>query len=75
MVFTPSGRRGRFAPGTTVLDASLRYRINDHMDVSLEGSNLTNEAQESWVANPSLSLPLEYSQTGRTYMLGVRYKF
>ncbi|WP_449446815.1 TonB-dependent receptor [Thermomonas brevis] len=61
--------------GTTMLDASLRYRINDHMDVSLEGSNLTNEAQESWVANPSLSLPLEYSQTGRTYMLGVRYKF
>lgn len=61
--------------GTTMLDASLRFKVNDHFEVSLEGSNLTNEAQESWVANPSLSLPLEYSQTGRQYLLGVRYKF
>jgi len=43
--------------------------------VSLEGSNLTNEAQESWVSNPSVQLPLEYSETGRQFLLGVRYKF
>ena len=61
--------------GTTIIDASVRYKINDHFELSLEGSNLTNEAQESWVANPSLQLPLEYSQTGRTYILGIRYKF
>ena len=61
--------------GTTILDASLRYKINAHFEVSLEGSNLTNRPQESWVANPSLQLPLEYSQTGRQYLLGVRYKF
>ena len=52
-----------------------RYKINEHFEVSLEGSNLTNEAQESWVANPALQLPLEYSKTGRQYLLGVRYKF
>lgn len=61
--------------GTTILDASVRYKINDHFEVSLEGSNLTNQAQESWVANPNLQLPLEYSKTGRQYLLGVRYKF
>ena len=61
--------------GTTVLDASVRYKINEHFEVSLEGSNLTNVAQESWVANPSLQLPLEYSKTGRQYLLGLRYKF
>ena len=61
--------------GTTILDASVRYKINEHFEVSLEGSNLTNEAQESWVANPALQLPLEYSKTGRQYLLGVRYKF
>lgn len=61
--------------GTTIVDASLHYRINDRLEVSLEGANLTNEAQESWVANPSVSLPLEYSQTGRTYTVGLRYKF
>ncbi|MGB3871719.1 MAG: TonB-dependent receptor [Stenotrophomonas sp.] len=61
--------------GSTIVDASLHYRINDRLEVSLEGANLTNEAQESWVANPSVSLPLEYSQTGRTYTVGLRYKF
>jgi iron complex outermembrane recepter protein len=61
--------------GTTVLDASMRFKINEHFEVSLEGSNLTNVAQESWVANPTLQLPLEYSKTGRQYLLGLRYKF
>ena len=61
--------------GTTLVDASVRWKINDQFEVSLEGNNLTNEAQESWVANPAVQLPLEYSQTGRQYLLGVRYKF
>ena len=61
--------------GTTFVDASIRWKFNDHFEVSLEGSNLTNEAQESWVANPALQLPLEYSKTGRQYLLGLRYKF
>lgn len=61
--------------GTTFVDASVHYRISDQLEISLEGANLTNEAQESWVANPSVSLPLEYSQTGRQYTLGLRYKF
>jgi TonB-dependent receptor len=61
--------------GTTVLDASIRYKISDRLEVSLEGSNLTNEAQESWVSNPAVQLPLEYSETGRQYLLGLRYKF
>ena len=61
--------------GTTILDASIRYKLSENAEVSLEGQNLTNEAQESWVANPSVSLPLEYSETGRTFLLGLRYKF
>jgi len=61
--------------GTTVVDASIRWKLNAQFEVSLEGSNLTNEAQESWVANPLVQLPLEYSQTGRQYLVGLRYKF
>jgi len=61
--------------GTTVLDASIRYKLSENAELSLEGQNLTNEAQESWVANPYVSLPLEYSETGRTFLLGLRYKF
>jgi len=61
--------------GTTFIDASIHYRISDQLEISLEGANLTNEPQESWVANPSVSLPLEYSETGRQFTLGLRYKF
>lgn len=61
--------------GTTFVDASIHYRISDQLEISLEGANLTNEAQESWVSNPGVALPLEYSQTGRQYTLGLRYKF
>ena len=55
--------------------ASIRYRMANNIELSLEAANLTNEAQESWVANPSVSLPLEYGETGRTYLLGMRYTF
>lgn len=61
--------------GTTFVDASVHYRISDQLDISLEGANLTNETQQSWVANPAVALPLEYSQTGRQYTIGLRYKF
>jgi TonB-dependent receptor len=61
--------------GTTIVDASIRWKLNDRFELSLEGSNLTNEAQESWVANPTVQLPLEYSETGRQFLFGVRYKF
>ena len=61
--------------GTTVLDASLRYKLSENAELSLEGQNLTNEAQESWVSNPNVSLPLEYSETGRTFLVGLRYTF
>jgi len=61
--------------GTTTIDAALRYKLNDHLELSLEGINLTDEAQESWVENANGQLPLDYSQTGRQYLLGLRYKF
>ena len=62
--------------GTTVLDASIRYRISDQLELSLEGINLTNEASDEWVYSPTTGqLPLQYTETGRQYLLGVRYKF
>jgi len=62
--------------GTTVLDASIRYRISDQLELSLEGINLTNEASDEWVYSPTTGqLPLQYTETGRQFLLGVRYKF
>ena len=61
--------------GATYLDASIRWKLDDKVEISLEGSNLTNERMESWVANPAVQLPLESAQVGRQYMLGLRYRF
>ena len=60
--------------GTTYVDASLRYKLSEQIELSLEGINLTNEPQQSWVGASS-QLPLDYSETGRQYLLGIRYKF
>jgi len=62
--------------GTTFIDASIRYAISDQLELSLEGMNLTNEASDEWVYSPATGrLPLQYTETGRQYQLGVRYKF
>ncbi len=60
--------------GTTVIDASLRYKISEQIELSLEGINLTNEPSETWVG-AGARLPLDFSETGRQYLLGLRYKF
>jgi len=56
------------------VDASLSYQVDDHLQFTLEGINLTNEASDEWVGS-AWKLPLQYSETGRQFMLGVRYKF
>ena len=62
--------------GTTVIDASIRYTISKQLELSLEGINLTNEASDEWVYSPLTGrLPLQYTETGRQFLLGVRYKF
>ncbi len=61
--------------GATFVDASLRYKLSEQLEVSLEALNLTNEPSlESWVGASS-QLPLDYSETGRQYLMGLRYKF
>ena len=62
--------------GTTMIDASLRYKMSDQLELTLEGVNLTNEASDEWVRSPLTGqLPLQYTETGRQFLLGVRYKF
>ncbi len=63
--------------GTNVVDAKLTYKIDEKIDISLEGSNLTNVPYYEWVqaSGTGAQLPLTYSETGRQYAIGVRYKF
>lgn len=59
--------------GSTYVDVSLRYRLTDNLELSLDGTNLTNETGRSWVG-ANAQLPLTYNETGRVYLVGLRYK-
>jgi TonB-dependent receptor len=55
------------------VDASVKYRINEMIELSLEGVNLTDDYRDRFtdlVANRNY----EYNHFGRTFMAGVRVK-
>jgi iron complex outermembrane receptor protein len=71
------GRDGNVLEGVAealTIDASLRYKVNDSIEMSLEGLNLTDEFQDQWVDAAANRLSF-YHHTGRNYLLGVRVKF
>jgi outer membrane receptor protein involved in Fe transport len=55
------------------IDGSLKYTINEHWEVSLEGLNLTDEYTSQWV-DKDADRALFYHHTGRTFLLGARMK-
>jgi len=74
----PSGGRGRVAnPYYTEsygqLDINVTYILNEKLSIFVEGINLNDETQRSYVRHPNMLG--EASQTGPRYMLGARYKF
>src|SRR5690606_21808006 len=71
------GRNGNSAEGTfgtTNVDASASYQINDNWKVSFEALNLTDEADNQWVDSADLRTSY-YHTSGRQYYLGVQYKY
>ena len=56
------------------VDASISYKITDKLEVTLEGVNLTNEANDQFISRARNS-PVVYHVTGREYLVGMRYKF
>jgi outer membrane receptor protein involved in Fe transport len=63
------------------LDAQISYKFNDHLTVVLEGTNLTDELQDSRITyntaqgNVANDLLFDVSRTGRQIFLGARFKF
>lgn len=55
------------------IDASMRYRLNDNLEFSLEGVNLTDEYRDRFT-DLEADRNYEYNHFGRTIMVGVRYK-
>ena len=59
--------------GTTYVDASAFFNVTDKMQVSLNAINLTNQKDtQFWGQNRYL---YNQNQSGRTYMMGLSYKF
>jgi TonB-dependent receptor len=56
------------------VDASIRYNLNDHIQLSADGINLTDEYRGRWV-DEFAHRNYEYNHYGRTFVLGVRYRY
>jgi len=68
----------RYVVGENVTDAQVSYTFADSSSLHglillLQGSNLTNEPYRTYAGTKDK--PLEYVEWGRTYMLGVNYRF
>jgi len=56
----------------TNVDASIRYKLTHHLELSLEGTNLTDAYRDRYVDLQS-DRNYEYNHFGRTFMFGARF--
>lgn len=59
--------------GITNVDASLRYKLTDWIELSVEGTNLTDAYRERWT-DVDAQRNYEYNHFGRTFLVGARFK-
>ncbi|RIA45537.1 TonB-dependent receptor [Hephaestia caeni] len=55
------------------VDFSFTYKFRNHLDLYVQGNNLTNAIKYAYFGRPTRSD--EYSLTGRTITIGARYTF
>jgi len=68
----------RYVVGEDILDAQVGYTFGEHsplagLSLLLQASNLTNESYRTYAG--SKDRPLERIEWGRTYLVGVNYRF
>ncbi len=56
------------------VDLSLSYKVNENLEFTLEGVNLTNEENDQFISRQRDSVVVN-NVTGREYLFGLRYKF
>jgi iron complex outermembrane recepter protein len=59
---------------STNVDASMSYRVNNNVMLTLEGVNLTNQVNDQFISRARNS-SVVYNVTGREYLAGVRVSF
>ena len=70
----PNGQDAEGTNETLFIDLSAGYDINDHLMVSLEALNLTDEFNDQFI-DTNANRAVVYTHTGRQLFLGARYKF
>ncbi|MFN7726738.1 MAG: TonB-dependent receptor [Rubrivivax sp.] len=60
--------------GTLNVDASVSYKLREGLEISLEGVNLNNDANDQFISRARNS-SVVYHVTGREFLAGVRMKF
>ena len=66
----------RYVVGENITDAQVSYAFKEGLEglsVLLQASNLTDESYRTYASTKDR--PLEYIEWGRTYLLGINYKF
>jgi TonB-dependent receptor len=61
-----------------LLDASFNYAFDDHLTLAVNASNLTNQAPNRFIGeaqSTETGQELQHFANGRTFSLGLRYKF
>lgn len=57
----------------TNVDASIRYKLTDWVELSIEGTNLTDAYRERFT-DTDAQRNYEYNHFGRTFLVGARFK-
>jgi iron complex outermembrane recepter protein len=57
----------------TNVDASVRYKLTDWIELSVEGTNLTDAYRDRYT-DTAANRNYEYNHFGRTFMFGARFK-
>ncbi|MDM5179676.1 TonB-dependent receptor [Massilia sp. DJPM01] len=56
------------------VDVSVSYKVNEKLELTLEGVNLTNEENDQFASRARNSVVVN-NVTGREVLAGLRYKF
>ncbi len=57
----------------TLIEASAKYKINDHLQIYLEGKNLTDEPEYFYFGDERRLM--QYDEFGSSWIFGARYTF
>jgi iron complex outermembrane recepter protein len=60
-----------------ILDGSINYELAENLTLSFNATNITNKALHRYIGEPSYKtgIELQHYANGRTFALGLRYKF